>query len=427
MPGFRWLYPGLRFKRWIFLIILSMVVLYVGFSGVMSAHTGGIHLRPALIVDLEDHLKHLKFVDFLFMALAIWGLWMGLRRLVFSVLTVYAPAREKEFINLAYQRMRLKRGPRIVAVGGGTGLPNVLSSLKHYTSNLTAVVTVADDGGSSGRLRRDFGTPPPGDIRNCIVALSDQEKLMKDLFQYRFKGHGDLKGHSFGNLFITVMKEITGDFGLAVEESSKVLATRGTVMPVTFDDMTLQAREKNGKVITGESLIPLGKSPIERVMLKEKKIRPNKEVLKAILEADAIVLGPGSLFTSIIPNLLIPEVAETIALSRAIKIYVCNVMTQPGETDHFAVSDHVKSLLAHTGPNFVHYVIANKERVPTRLLSRYKANGQEPVVLDDAKVKEQGVQLVKANLLHREDYVRHSPLKIGKTIIRLLVGYPFRL
>jgi len=426
MPVFRWLYPGLRLKRWVFLIIFSMLVLYVGFSGIISPHTGGIHLRPPLVVEIEDHLKHLKFVDFLLMAIAIWGIVMGLRRLIFSVLTVYAPNQEKEFINMAYQRIRLKRGPRIVAVGGGTGLPNVLSSLKHYTSNLIAVVTVADDGGSSGRLRRDFGTPPPGDIRNCIVALSDQETLLKDLFQYRFKGHGDLKGHSFGNLFITVMKEITGDFGRAVEESSRVLATRGTVMPVTFDDMTLQAKLKNGKMVTGESIIPLEKSPIDRILLKEKQIKPNKEVLKAILEADAIVLGPGSLYTSVLPNLLIPQVAETIALSRAIKIYVCNVMTQPGETDHFTVSDHVRALLKHTGPNFIHYVIANKEKVPHKLLSRYEAHGQEPVPVDEEAVKEQGVQLVKVNLLHQEDYVRHSPEKLGKAIIRLLVGYPLR-
>ncbi len=421
MLSFPWLYPGLRLKRWIFLIVLSMIVLYVGFSGVMSQHTGGIHLRPPVIVELEDHLKHLKFVDFLFMLLAFWGLILGIRRLIFSVLTVYAPAREKEFINIAYQRTRLKRGPRIVAVGGGTGLPNVLSSLKHYTSNLTAVVTVADDGGSSGRLRRDFGTPPPGDIRNCIVALSDQETLLKDLFQYRFKGHGDLKGHSFGNLFITVMKEITGDFGRAVEESSRVLATRGTVMPVTFENMTLQAKLKNGKIITGESRIPNGKSPIDRIMLKEKKIRPNKDVLKAILEADAIVFGPGSLYTSILPNLLIPEVAETIALARAVKMYVCNVMTQPGETDNLTVSDHVKAILKHTSPGFIHYVIANKEKVPAQLLARYEANGQKPVVVDEEAVKALDVELIQVNLLHQEDYVRHSPEKLGKAIVRRLV------
>jgi len=421
MLGFRWLYPGMRLKRWFLLIALAIFVLIVGFSGLMSAHVQGVHYRPAPIVEAEEHLKRLKFVDFLFIVLGIWGIWLGVRRAIRSVLTVFIPEREKEFVNIVYQKTRLKRGPRIVCVGGGTGLPNVLSSLKHYTSNLTAIVTVADDGGSSGRLRKDFGTPPPGDIRNCIVALSDQETLLNDLFQYRFKGHGDLKGHSFGNLFITVMREITGDFGRAVEESSRVLSTRGTVMPVTFDSMTLQARLKNGTIITGESKFASAKSPIEQLYLKEKKITPNKEVLKAILEADAIVLGPGSLYTSILPNLLIREVAETIALSRAIKIYVCNVMTETGETDHFSVSDHVKALHKHTGPNFIHYVIANKEKVPLKLLKRYEAEGQEPVVVDEEAVEEEGVQLVKANLLHREDYVRHSPEKLGKTIIRLLV------
>ncbi len=421
MLGFRWLYPGIRLKRWFFLIALSVGVLFVGFAGFMSQHMSGVHYRTATIIEIENHLKRLKFVDYLFAFLGIWGIWLGVGRSMRTVLTYFLPEREKEFVNIVYQRNRLKRGPRIVAVGGGTGLPNVLSSLKHYTSNLTAVVTVADDGGSSGRLRKDFGTPPPGDIRNCIVALSDQETLLNHLFQYRFKGHGDLKGHSFGNLFITVMREITGDFGKAVEESSKVLATRGTVMPVTFDDMTLQARLKNGIMITGETVIGQSKSPIEQVMLKEKKIRPNKEVLKAILEADAVVLGPGSLYTSVIPNLLIPEVAETIALSRAVKIYVCNVMTQPGETDFFSVSDHVKAILKHTGPNFVHYVIANKEKVPAKLLKRYEDFGQEPVVLDDDAVEEQGVKLIKSNLLHQEDFVRHSPEKLGKAIIRLLV------
>lgn len=421
MQSWRWLYPGMRLKRWFFLIGMALFVFIVGFSGLMSEHISGIHVRPAIVVDIEDHLKRLKFVDFLFMVLAIWGFILGIRRLLFSVLTVYAPAREKEFLNVVYERTRLKRGPRIVVVGGGTGMPNVLSSLKQYTSNLTAVVTVADDGGSSGRLRKDFGTPPPGDIRNCIVALSDQETLLNDLFQYRFKGHGDLKGHSFGNLFITVMKEITGDFGRAVEESSRVLSTRGTVMPVTFESMTLQAKLKNGKMVMGESNISKSKVPIDQVMLKEKSVKPNREVLKAILEADAVVLGPGSLYTSVIPNLLIPQVAETIALSRAVKIYVCNVMTQPGETDGYTVSDHVKAILKHTGPNFIHYVIANKEKVSPKLLHRYEMFHQEPVLLDEAAVEALGVKLIKNNLLNYENYVRHSSDKLGKAIIRRLV------
>ena len=421
MLGWRWLYPGMRVKRWFILIFFSVVVLVLGFMGFMSPHMSGIHVRNTLVDEFDNHIRHLKFVDFLFIVIGIWGLILGIRRSIYSVLTVFIPTREREFVNIVYQKTRLKRGPRIVAVGGGTGLPNVLSSLKHYTSNLTAVVTVADDGGSSGRLRKDFGTPPPGDIRNCIVALSDQETLLNDLFQYRFKSHGDLKGHSFGNLFITVMREITGDFGKAVEESSRVLSTRGTVMPVTFESMTLQARLKNGKIVTGESNISLSKSPIDQVMLKEKNIRPNPEVLKAILEADAVVLGPGSLYTSVLPNLLIKEVAETIALSRAVKIYVCNVMTQPGETDFFSVADHVRAILKHTGPGFIHYVIANKEKVPAKLLKRYEAHGQEPVVMDEAAVDELGIKLVKKSLLDQEDYVRHSPEKLGKAIIRQLV------
>src|SRR6185369_11235555 len=209
-----------------------------------------------------------------------------------------------------------------------------------------------------------------------------RETLLNDLFQYRFKGTGTLRGHNFGNLFIAAMREVTGDFGKAVEESSRVLSTRGTVMPVAFETMTLQARLKNGKIVSGESNISLSKSPIAQVMLKEKRVRPNRAVLKAILEADAVVLGPGSLYTSVLPNLLIPEVAEIIALSRAVKIYVCNVMTQRGETDTYTVSDHVRTLLAHTGPNFVHYVIANKEAVPSKLLQKYGALKQEPVVVD---------------------------------------------
>ena len=416
----RWLYPGIRLKRWFLLTILSLVVLGVGFSGVMSQHTTGIHYNPPVIEQLGEHLKHLKFVDFFLMLLALFGLVLAVRRSLYTVLTILIPAREKEFVNIAYNRLRLKRGPRIVAVGGGTGLPNVLYSLKHYTSNLTAVVTVADDGGSSGRLRRDFGTPPPGDIRNCIVALSDQETLLNDLFQYRFKGHGDLKGHSFGNLFITVMKEITGDFGRAVEESSRLFTTRGTVMPVTFEPMVLQAKLKDGRVLTGESLIPKGKSPIEKVMLKQ-RVKPNREVLRAILEADAIVLGPGSLFTSVIPNLLIPEVAERIALSRAVKIYVCNVMTQPGETDGYTVADHVRALFRHTGPGFVHYVIANKEEAPSTLLKKYADSGQQPVEVDEKGMEDLGVKLITTNLLHKEDFVRHSPFKLGRAIIRRLV------
>jgi len=417
----RWLYPGMRLKRWFSLMVLSVLVLGLGFSGLMGERLAGFHLHTGLTMAVGRAVRSLKFVDFLMILVGAFGLVFAVRRSIYAVLTIFIPHREKDFVKIAYEKARLKRGPRIVVVGGGTGLSNLLGGLKQYTSNLTAVVTVADDGGSSGRLRETFGMPPPGDIRNCLVALSTQEDTLNHLFQYRFKGHGDLKGHSFGNLFITVMTEITGDFGRAVEESSKVLATRGTVLPVTFDPMTLQARLKNGRVVTGESKIPKAGSPIARLTLKERRVRPNKEVLSAILEADAIVLGPGSLYTSVLPNLVIHEVAENIALSRAVKIYVCNVMTQPGETDHFTVSDHVKVLLDHTAPNFVHYVVANQEKVPPRLLEKYAKFHQEPVVVDEREVEALGPKLLKANLLHREDFVRHEPDKLGRMLMRHLV------
>ncbi len=417
----RWFYSSIQLKRWFFLLFLSVVTLGIGLMGTMGDRLTGFHLHTPFIMSVAHSIRGLKFVDFLMIFLGTFGIIFAVRRSLYAVLTILLPSREQDFAKIAYERTRLKRGPRIVVIGGGTGLSNLLGGLKHYTSNLTAIVTVADDGGSSGRLRETYGMPPPGDIRNCLVALSTQEAILNDLFQYRFKGHGDLKGHSFGNLFITVMTEITGDFGRAVEESSKVLATRGTVLPVTFDPMTLQAHLKNGKTVTGESAIPKSGSPIVWLQLKEKRVRPNRNALKAILEADAIVLGPGSLYTSILPNLVIPEVAENLALSRAVKIYVCNVMTQPGETDHYTVSDHVRALFQHTAPNFVHYVVANKEPVPHKLLHKYELSGQVPVTVDDKEVAALGVRLVKANLLHREDFVRHEPDKLGKTLMKLLV------
>jgi uncharacterized cofD-like protein len=410
----------MRLKRWISLMVFAVFVLAFGFSGLMGDRLTGFHIHTPFIIEMTRFVKRLKFVDFLLITLGAGLLAFAVYRALMAVMAVFIPTHEREFVKVVHERARLKRGPRVVVVGGGTGLSNLLGGLKQYTSNLTAVVTVADDGGSSGMLRKDFGVLPPGDIRNCLVALSTQEEVLKKLFQYRFKSQSSLKGHNFGNLFITAMTEITGDFGRAVEESSRVLATRGTVLPVSFDTVTLQARLKNGKVVTGESAIGHSPTPIAQLLLKERKVRPNPEALKAILEADAIVLGPGSLFTSVLPNLLIPQVAENIALSRATKIYVCNVMTQPGETDHFTVSDHVRTLFQHTAPDFVHYVVVNHEPIPHRLLDKYARSGQEPVMVDQEEVEALGPRLVKANLLHQEDFVRHHPEKLGKTLMKLL-------
>src|SRR6185295_8484030 len=257
---------------------------------------------------------------------------VSVRKIIKSVVTVLLPQRENELVNIMYQKRYLERGPRITVIGGGSGLSVLLHGLKEFTSNITAIVTVADDGGSSGRLRSQFNIPPPGDIRNCLVALADAVPLMSDLFQFRFKESGELEGHSFGNLFILAMLKVTGDFEKAIRESSKILAIRGRVVPSTLKTVTLVAQHKDGTLTTGESNISKRASPIQRLYLKPDGCAAAEDALEAIQNADGIVLGPGSLYTSILPNLLIEDLAGALAASRAPKIYVCNVMTQPHET-----------------------------------------------------------------------------------------------
>ena len=292
---------------------------------------------------------------------------------------------------MLYHRKQLGRGPKIVAVGGGTGLSVLLSGLKEYTSNITAIVTVADDGGSSGRLRQQFDILPPGDIRNCLVALADAPTLMRDLFQFRFDKSSELAGHSFGNLFITVMTRLTGDFERAIRETSKVLALRGQVIPSTLNNVVLVAQHKNGLVTEGEDKIPKAKVPIERVSLKPAQIEATPDAIKAIEEAEIIVLGPGSLYTSIIPNLLIQGITDAIAASRAMKIYVCNVMTQPGETDGYTLSHHVKVLRQHSHQRIFDSCVVNNGVIPESVLSRYAQQGSYPVVNDRKNVENMGL------------------------------------
>ena len=284
-------------------------------------------------------------------------------------------------VDLLYEQNLLSRAPRVVVIGGGTGMPVLLRGLKELTSNLTAIVTVADDGGSSGRLRGELGILPPGDIRNCLIALATTEPLLEQLFQYRFNTDSQLDGHSFGNLFIAAMSEITGDFEAAVKESSKVLAVRGRVLPVTLDNIGLGAELVDGRVVYGESNITADPVAIKKVHILPADVTPLPEALLALQEADAIVLGPGSLYTSVIPNLLVPGIAQAIADSNATKIYACNVMTQPGETTGYTASDHLRAILQHTTPELVDYVLVNTAAIEPALLQRYQAEGAEPVVM----------------------------------------------
>lgn len=419
----KWLYPGIRIKRWVFLLILSLIVLAVGLSGHLGSLVRNFRIETGINFDAFFYrLQRLKFVDVAIILLAIAGVSMAIRRAYYSVLAMYVPNREKEFINMAYRKAKLRRGPRIVAIGGGTGLPNSLRAMKKYTSNLTAIVTVADDGGSSGRLRKDYQIIPPGDIRNCIVALADQETLLGKLFQYRFDKGEDLAGHSFGNIFITAMTHVAGDFSKGVEESSKVLAINGKVLPVSFDNMALKARMQDGREITGESIIPEAKGVIERLSIIPEDCKANQDALEEIKKADVLVMGPGSLYTSVIPNLLVKGIKEAIlANKKAAKIYVCNIMTQPGETDNFTVSDHIKAVFKHTGGKIFDYVVANNKEARKEILSRYARENSYPVRIDREEISRLGVKVVEGKLFNDGDYIRHSEDLLGRLVMKLLI------
>lgn len=312
--------------------------------------------------------------------------------------------------------------PAIVAMGGGTGLSVLLSGLKHYTGNLTAVVTVADDGGSSGRLRREIGVPPPGDIRNCLVALAEDESLMGSLFQYRFE-EGPLAGHSFGNLFLAALTKVTGDFEEAVRLSSKILATCGTVLPASLDQVWLKARMADGRMVAGQSSIASLHEPCRRIWLEPADARPTEAVLMAISNADLIVVGPGSLFTSIIPNFLIREISEAVAAADCPRLFVCNVMTQPGETQGFTATDHLVALTGHAGMDVVDAVLVNTALPPAGIAEIYRARGAEPVEIDQDRLASLGVQMLCADVGYAAaDCFRHDRARLAAAVMTLMGG-----
>ena len=323
------------------------------------------------------------------------------------------------FLNNLVAKRKLNNGPKIVAIGGGTGLSTMLKGIKKITNNITAVVTVGDDGGSSGRLREEMGVLPPGDIRNCIAALADDDDLVTKLFQYRFKKNvSELGGHSFGNLFITAMCEITGDMYKAVIESSKVLAIRGRVLPSTLDDMKLVAEMEDGTVIKGESVIPESGKKIKRLFTDPEHCLPLDDVLTAIREAELIIMGPGSLYTSVLPNLLIKEIAEEIEKSNAKKLYICNVMTQPGETDGFTVSDHVKTILRHVDNRKIIDTVLVNNYFPEEALEKYRAENSYPVLADYDELNKLGVNVFEYRLTDNDSsgYVRHNPSRLMRAV-----------
>ncbi len=401
----KWFYPGIGIKRWVGLSAFGVVLLIVGTANLKNGQFWLIQLLDALVV-----------------ISGIIILILGIKRMMRSFIAVFAPAsRGTELVDLLYQKKHLSRGPRIVAVGGGTGLSVLLSGLKSYSSNISAIVTVADDGGSSGRLRQQFDVLPPGDIRNCLVALADAPALMRDLFQFRFDKNSEFSGHSFGNLFLTVMTRLTGDFEKAIKETSKVLALRGQVIPSTLGDVTLVAHYKDGSVVSGEEQIPKARKRISKVTLTPEQPMATPDAIKAIKEAQIIVLGPGSLYTSIIPNLLIKEISQEIAESDAIKVYVCNVMTQPGETDGYAVSDHIKALTGHSSERILDYCVVNNGEVPEQVLKRYSEENSLLVANDRKNIEGLGYRVVEEDFIMIQDgVIRHDAEKLAKIVLSFI-------
>lgn len=314
---------------------------------------------------------------------------------------------------------RLSDNPSVVVLGGGTGLATLLSGLKFYTTDLTAVVTVADDGGSSGRLRREMGIIPPGDIRNCLVALAEDESLMGELFQYRFE-EGPLSGHSFGNLFLAALTRVSGDFEEAVRLSSKILNTRGTVLPASLDMVWLKAELDDGEIVEGQSAIAGSNRACRRIWLNPEEARPTDDVLTAIAGADIIVAGPGSLFTSIIPNLLIGGIADAVAGAECPRLFVCNVMTQPGETIGFTAADHLEALVAHSRPGIVDGILVNTSEPPPPVVEFYRVKGALPVVIDEDRLQPLGVKVHAAEVASGGNYFRHDSQKLAAAIMSLL-------
>jgi uncharacterized cofD-like protein len=414
----RWLVPGLGVKRWILLILFGTTLLGVGLAVLVlevyrtAPETWWLPiLSIASLRILSRPLRALIFGG-LGTGLVLIGIW-GINR---SLLAPYRRSGKPVLDELTDHR-RKERGPRIVSIGGGHGLSTLLRGLKAYSYNITAVVTVADDGGSSGRLRQTQGIPPPGDIRNCLAALSNDEALMTQLFQYRFSdGNTELDGHPFGNLFISALSEITGSFEEAVVESGRVLAVHGRVLPATLHNVRLvadvQLPHSNGEVrVEGESTIPKFPGDIQRVWLEPNNPAAYPQVIQAILASELIVIGPGSLFTSILPNLLVPDIAAAIIASRALKIYVCNVATQPGETEGFSCEDHLRVLNDHVGGQIFDIVVVNNQ-----LEGRLPAGTEWVKTIPET---ESEYPIYRSDLVNEDQPWRHDSSKLAKAIMDL--------
>ena len=417
----KWLYPGMKMKRW--LLLFAIGVLMFSFGGALATNYEYLGLAEEEIfmfvyrVAGSYNYMATTIIGFLIMTIGACLMLYSTRSIIRSIIAVLIPDRSEKIVDLIFRERKLGRGPAVTVIGGGHGLSVLLRGIKTSTNNVSAVVTVADDGGSSGRLREELGIIPPGDLRNCLVALADTEPLMEKLFQYRFEGNTALAGHSFGNLFIAAMNEVTGDMETALKASSKVLAVKGRVIPASKEHVRLDAVMTDGTVVEGESQIPEAHKRIRRVQLFPKEVPAVPAALEAIESADAIILGPGSLYTSIMPNLLVDGVARALKNSKAIKIYICNVMTQAGETDNYTASQHAKAILDHTGQGAIDYVLVNSTPIPEEM---WRGTGSTPVEVDEDKINAMGMGLIKADLLSATEVGRHDPAKLCAAVMKII-------
>lgn len=422
----RWLQPGLVVKRWVLTSGLGLLMALLGAA--VWADLQPIYWMLStikwLLQEVTQVLPRGVTGPLVLVAGAALVLW-GQSRSFGSIQQALAPDKGTLLVDALAAQGRLNRGPNIVAIGGGTGLSTLLSGLKRYSSNITAIVTVADDGGSSGVLRRELGVQPPGDIRNCLAALSREEPLLTRLFQYRFRAGSGLEGHSFGNLFLSALTAITGSLESAITASSRVLAVQGQVVPATNADVRLWAELENGERLEGESKIGKATSPIVRLGCTPERPPALPRALEAIANADLILLGPGSLYTSLLPNLLVPELVTAIRRSKAPRLYICNLMTQPGETDGLDVAGHLRAIeaqLASLGidQRLFTAVLAQEDLGRSPLLNFYRQHGAEPVTCDARHLRKQGYQVMQAPLQGARPTatLRHDPRSVALAVMR---------
>lgn len=409
-----WLRPGLKIKRWLFLGIIGIFLISYGIALFIS---NGLHNDGIIVQGIYLIIGGVVFLitSVIFLGKTLMG--------AINESGLHCQVDSKTLSAVLIEKRYLEKGPKIVAIGGGTGLSTMLRGLKIFTSNLTAVVTVSDDGGGSGILRDDLGILPPGDIRNCILALARTEPILEKLLQYRFK-EGMLKGQNFGNLFLAAMTGISGSFEEAVKKMSDVLAVTGVVVPVTLDDIRLCAELEDKSIVYGESSIVKEakekNTRINRIYLEPSDAKALPDVINTIREADIIVMGPGSLYTSILPNLLVAGVRDAIRESSALKIFVCNIMTQKGETDNYTAYDHIRVVEEHIGTGCIDYCVVNKGRVEKLIKQKYDLDGAQKVTADAYKIIRNGIKVVTSDFTDIEKgYVRHNPIKLAATILNL--------